>query len=201
MRYSRLARFPIWAVTRYCERTGRGWHPPAATGRGLNIGTGGHDLVGWVNLDETKPGDVLARVPPAPFRDECFDEILMSHVVEHMTLDNGRALMKECHRILKPGGAMTVIVPDGKIISLAYVAGQVDNWQLNDLYVYSYCQESQHRWLYDRRTLTQIVAEAGFVGLRRLNRFTSGRMMAPAWFQVGLAAVKPGTSTSTNSFG
>ena len=201
MRYSRLARFPIWAVNKYCEHAGRGWRPPAASGLALNIGTGGHDLVGWVNLDDTKPGDVLSRVPPAPFRDECFDEILLSHVVEHMTLDDGRALMKECHRILKPGGVVTVIVPDGKIISLAYLARQVDNWQLNDLYVYSYCQESWHRWLYDRRTLAQMVAEAGFVGLRRLNRFTSDRMMAPAWFQVGLAAVKPGTSTSTNSFG
>ena len=130
MRYSRLARFPIWSS--HVEWTGRGWRPPAASGRALNIGTGGHDLVGWVNLDETKPGDVLARVPPAPFRDECFDEILMSHVVEHMTLDDGRALMKECHRILKPGGVVTVIVPDGKIVSLAYLAGQIDNWQLND---------------------------------------------------------------------
>jgi len=201
MRYSRLARFPIWAVTRYCGRAGRSWCPPAASGRALNIGTGGHDLVGWVNLDETKPGDVLARVPPAPFRDECFDEILMSHVVEHMTLDDGRALIKECHRILKPGGVVTVIVPDGKIISLAYLAGQIDNWKLNDLFLYSYCQESQHRWLYDRRTLTQIIADAGFVGLRRLNRFTDDRIMAPAWFQVGVAAVKPHTSTSTNSSG
>lgn len=201
MRYSRLARSPIWAVTKYCEWTGRGWRPPAGAGRALNIGTGGNDLVGWVNLDETKPGDVLARVPPAPFRDECFDEILMSHVVEHMTLDDGRALIKECHRILKPGGVVTVIVPDGKIVALAYLAGQIDNWKLNDWLLYSYCQESQHRWLYDRRTLTQTIADAGFVGLRRLNRFTDDRMMAPAWFQVGVAAVKPHKSTSTNSFG
>jgi predicted SAM-dependent methyltransferase len=198
MRYSRLARFPIWAVTKCCERTGRSWPPPAASGLALNIGTGGHDLVGWVNLDETKPGDVLARVPPAPFRDECFDEILMSHVVEHMTLDDGRALMKECQRILKPGGVVTVIVPDAKIISLAYLARQLSNETLNDLYVYSYCQESQHRWFYDRRTLNQLVADAGFVGLRRLNRFTDAHMMAPAWFQVGVSAIKP---TSMNSFG
>ena len=198
MTYSRLARFPIWAVSKYCERTGRSWHPPDASGLALNIGTGGHDLAGWVNLDETKPGDVLARVPPAPFRDECFDEILMSHVVEHMPLDDGRALMKECHRILKPGGVVTVIVPDGKIISLAYLAGQIDNWKLNDWLLYSYCQESQHRWLYDRRTLNQLVADVGFVELRRLNRFTDIHMMAPAWFQVGVSAIKP---TSTNSFG
>ena len=157
--------------------------------------------MGWVNLDETKPGDVLAQVPPFPFRDECFDEILMSHVVEHMTLVDGRALMKECHRILKPGGVVTVIVPDGKIVALAYLAGQIDNWKLNDSLLYSYCQESQHRWLYDRRTLTQIIADAGFVGLRRLNRFTNDRLMAPDWFQVGVAAVKPHTSTSTNSSG
>ena len=66
MRYSRLARLPIWAVTKCYERAARGWHPPAASGLPLNIGTGGKDLVGWVNLDETKPGDVLSRVPPAP---------------------------------------------------------------------------------------------------------------------------------------
>jgi predicted SAM-dependent methyltransferase len=198
MRYSRLARFPIWAVSKYGERTGRSWQPPTASGLALNIGTGGHDLVGWVNLDETKPGDVLARVPPAPFRDECFDEILMSHVVEHMTLGDGRALMKECHRILKPGGAVTVIVPDAKIISLAYLTGQLGNERLNDQYVYSYCQESQHRWFYDRRTLNQLVADVGFVGLHRLNRFTDVHLMTPAWFQVGVTAIKP---TSTNSFG
>jgi len=201
MRYSRLARAPIWAVNKYCERARRSWRSPIASGLALNIGTGGHDLVGWVNLDETKPGDVLARVPPAPFRDECFDEILMSHVVEHMTLDDGRALMKECHRILKPGGAVTVIVPDGKIVALTYLAGQIDNWKLNDWLLYSYCQESQHRWLYDRRTLTQLVADAGFVEIHRLNRFTDAHMMVPAWFQVGLAAVKPGTSKLTNSLG
>jgi predicted SAM-dependent methyltransferase len=115
-----------------------------------------------------------------------------------MTLDDGRALMKECQRILKPGGVVTVIVPDAKIISLAYLARQLSNETLNDLYVYSYCQESQHRWFYDRRTLNQLVADAGFVGLRRLNRFTDAHMMAPAWFQVGVSAIKP---TSMNSFG
>jgi predicted SAM-dependent methyltransferase len=197
MRYSRLARLPIWAVSKYCTWTGRSWRPPEGAGRALNVGTGGKDLVGWVNLDETKPGDVLARVPPFPFRDECFDEILMSHVVEHMTLDDGRALMKECYRILKPGGLVTVIVPDAKIISFAYLAGQLNNETLNDLYVYSYCQESQHRWFYDRRTLNLLVAVVGFVGRRRLNRFTDVHMMTPAWFQVGVSAIKP---TSTNSF-
>lgn len=201
MRHSRLAHFPVWAVTKYCGRIGRNWCPPAPAGRALNIGTGGHDLVGWVNLDETKPGDLLAHVPPLPFRDQCFDEILMSHVVEHMALHHGRALMKECHRILKPGGNVTVIVPDAKIISLAYLAGQVDNETLNDLYVYSYCQESQHRWFYDRRILNQMTADAGFVGLRRLNRFTGDHMMAPAWFQIGLAAVKPLAAESPQIFG
>ena len=96
---------------------------------------------------------------------------------------------------------MTVIVPDAKIISLAYLAGQVDNWTLNDLYVYSYCQESPHLWFYDRQTLNQIVLDAGFVRLRRLNRFTHDRVMAPAWYQAGLTAAKSSTSTSANSFG
>ncbi len=77
---------------KYCERVRRRWHPPAALGLALNIGTGGKDLVGWVDLDETKPGDEAAsQVPPVPFRDDCSDEILAGHVVEHMALDDGRA--------------------------------------------------------------------------------------------------------------
>ena len=46
---------------------------------------------------------------PYPFRDAAFDVIEASHVIEH--LDRPFAVMKELHRLLKPGGVLHIKVP------------------------------------------------------------------------------------------
>lgn len=182
---------PRWLLDRYSSwATGR--QPPRLPNQpALNIGTGGVDLPGWINLDETKPGDVLARVPPIPFKSGAISEILMSHVLEHMPQEEGLKLLREGLRVLRPAGRITVLVPDSRSIFLAYLLGQVSNYELNHLYVYSYCQESQHRWCYDWRSLYGLLREAGFVDVKRLNRFRSHLLSTCAWFQIALSARKP----------
>jgi SAM-dependent methyltransferase len=44
-----------------------------------------------------------------PFKTECVDEIICIHVLEHVI--NLEPLMKEFHRILKPGGKLRIWVP------------------------------------------------------------------------------------------
>ncbi len=46
-----------------------------------------------------------------PFKDESFDEVLASHVLEHL-FDMGGAL-REIHRVLKRGGKLIVVAPYG----------------------------------------------------------------------------------------
>jgi hypothetical protein len=46
---------------------------------------------------------------PWPFEDECAEELLASHYVEHTS--DLIAFMDSCHRVLIPGGKMTVIAP------------------------------------------------------------------------------------------
>jgi SAM-dependent methyltransferase len=46
----------------------------------------------------------------AHYNDNFFDVILMSHSLEH--LPNPLAALKECHRILKPGGRLVIGVPN-----------------------------------------------------------------------------------------
>lgn len=77
----------------------------------LNIGCGHVYYEGWVNLDANPDVkcDVVATVPPLPFEDNYFDQILMSHFLEHVpdTIE----MMNECWRVMKPGGLLQIQVP------------------------------------------------------------------------------------------
>lgn len=78
----------------------------------LNIGCGTHLKTGWVNLDISHlPGvDVVHDIEelPLPFTDGQFDEILCQDVLEHVEYI---AVLRDLHRILAPGGTVTIRVP------------------------------------------------------------------------------------------
>lgn len=184
----RLHRLPVFLADRYAARADarRRRHVPRRVA--LNMGTGGVDLDDWINLDETKPGDLLARVPPIPVRSSSVDEIMLSHVLEHLPFYAGVELLRECRRVLMDDGEVTVIVPDMRAVHLAHVTGQISNRHLNDFFVHSYMQESHHRWSYDWPTLRDVLRENGFPHVRRINRFHDPRLFASAWFQVACVA-------------
>lgn len=84
----------------------------------LNLGCGRNILADWTNVDwMALPGvDVIAdlgacRSTPLPFADDSVDELLLSHVIEH--IPDSLALMQELHRIAKPGAKAWVRVPHG----------------------------------------------------------------------------------------
>lgn len=78
----------------------------------LNLGCGRDIILGWVNLDsKALPGvDVVHDLEflPLPFATESFDEILCQDVLEHLDYV---PVLEEIHRILRPGGTLTVRVP------------------------------------------------------------------------------------------
>ena len=79
----------------------------------LNLGCGEQKKPGYVNIDwqQAVHPDVLHDLNhlPYPFADATFDAIEAFHVIEH--LDRPFAVMKELHRILKPGGLLEIRVP------------------------------------------------------------------------------------------
>lgn len=79
----------------------------------LNIGCGRDIKEGWRNVDAMAlPGvEVWNLTRRWPVEDGSVDEILASHVVEHFDQQERCYVMNEAHRVLKPGGKMTVIVP------------------------------------------------------------------------------------------
>jgi SAM-dependent methyltransferase len=78
----------------------------------LNLGCGTDVRPGYVNLDAAAlPGvDVVhdLDVLPLPFEDETFREIVCQDVLEHVDLVG---VLRECHRILAPGGVLRVRSP------------------------------------------------------------------------------------------
>lgn len=146
----------------------------------LNLGSGGLNIEGYVNLDlETScEPDVIARVPPLPFDDGTFEEIVASHFMEHLTRPDAIEAVKECYRCLQPDGTLLVAVPDTREIMRGYIErvqrpgppGIVDYYNadhtdldvLCHLYLYSTVQYSHHLWSYDEDTLIRLVAVGGF---------------------------------------
>ena len=53
--------------------------------------------------------DVCRRFP---FAAETFHYIFSEHLIEHLTLEEGEAFLRECFRCLKVGGRIRIATPD-----------------------------------------------------------------------------------------
>ena len=81
----------------------------------LNLGCGSHFNQQWVNIDFSKTGEgVIAHnlLNGIPFDDNTFDVVYHSHVLEHFPQDKAIDFIRECYRVLKPGGIIRVAVHD-----------------------------------------------------------------------------------------
>jgi predicted SAM-dependent methyltransferase len=81
----------------------------------LNVGCGTKYHADWVNIDMyAKSTDVIRHniVKGIPYPDNFFEIVYHSQVLEHIQKDKAHDFMKECYRVLKPGGMIRVVVPD-----------------------------------------------------------------------------------------
>lgn len=83
----------------------------------INLACGGKlcHQPGWINADHAPSNQHVMRVnllKSLPFPDHHFDVVYHSQFIEHLTEESAVAFLRECQRILKPGGIMRLVTPD-----------------------------------------------------------------------------------------
>jgi SAM-dependent methyltransferase len=98
----------------------------------LNVGCGRHFHSAWRNIDVVSCAPAveahdLRRGLPA--QANCYDMVYHSHVLEHLTHEDGQRLIEDCHRVLKPGGVLRIVVPDLEQITRGYLVTLEEAWR------------------------------------------------------------------------
>jgi len=135
---------------------------------------------GWVRLDLVWKCDVywnLAR--GLPFPDDRVKQIYSSHFFEHLTFTQGQTMLKECLRVLEPGGTISVAVPTAQPYLEAYCSGEdLDRetfiywkpaWNETtkiDWVNYVAYMDGDHHYMFDADNLQKILEMAGFRDVR-----------------------------------
>jgi predicted SAM-dependent methyltransferase len=92
----------------------------------LNLGCGSNYILdnSWTNIDFYGDGIKVVShnlLNGIPENDNSFDLVYHSHVLEHFSKDDGVKFLRDCYRVLKPGGVLRVVVPDLERIVKAYL--------------------------------------------------------------------------------
>lgn len=91
----------------------------------VNLGCGSTYREGWINLDleppapEVRKWDLRRGIPLAP---GSVDAVYMSHVLEHLSRSDAKAVLLDALRVLRSGGVIRVVVPDLELQCREYLA-------------------------------------------------------------------------------
>ena len=75
---------------------------------------------------ENRPELKTAHPVPGSMNENGTDAILMVEVLEHLSFHDTNRVLKEIHRVLKPGGTIHIQVPDCGSMMEMYVNDQID---------------------------------------------------------------------------
>ena len=157
----------------------------------MNIGPGLLGKPGWVNVDVSKGPNVNCLYDcrkSLPFPDESVKGIFCEHFFEHIDYtEEVPYFLSECHRVLKGGGILRLIVPDAEKYLRAYCKGDWDEvskirpldaersdfyhrCQYNtimELINVMFRQGHEHKFAYDFETLRFVLDRYGFSAVRQ----------------------------------
>jgi predicted SAM-dependent methyltransferase len=131
--------------------------------RKLQLGAGENYVDGWLNTDiEPKANGVyLDATSDYPFPSGSFHYVFAEHLIEHLQWEGGLKMLKECHRVLGPGGKIRIVTPN-----LANLFGWPDTPVMPAYVLNKAMREWGHQFIYDPATLRKTLELAGFTEIK-----------------------------------
>lgn len=90
----------------------------------INLGSGHYKLDGWINVDidfDSRPSVIADLSAGLPFRDGTADFMHSEDFIDQLDLETAARFLKECYRVLKPGGVIRVLTPDVEKLCRLYL--------------------------------------------------------------------------------
>jgi predicted SAM-dependent methyltransferase len=101
----------------------------------LDIGSGQrHGDDGWIGVDSFSDADCKASMWELPYPEGTIDEIFSSHALEHVPKKMVLPTLQEWFRVLKPGGKLTLRVPDLEWCCTHWLTHQTTGWDMDVLF-------------------------------------------------------------------
>jgi predicted SAM-dependent methyltransferase len=155
--------------------------------RKLQLGAGPTSLPGWLCTDFAPSSSEVVYLDvtePFPFDNGLFDYIFGEHLIEHVSWSDGGRMLKECYRVLKPGGRIRIATPDLAVLLRLYDSNgthgreQYIKWITDkflpgvDVYKPQFAINNAfrnwgHQFLYDGEILELALRRAGFEDITR----------------------------------
>lgn len=140
----------------------------------LHIGCGKVRLPGFINIDAEGAPDVRLDVRDGlPFPPGSVQGIYTEHFVEHLDQGELLAFLRDCRRVLAPGGRLRIATPDLAQTAREYLDGSWLGQPWLKAYGYEWIRTGAeylnvsmrdwgHKWLLDAEELERLLRLAGF---------------------------------------
>lgn len=136
----------------------------------LNISYSDHNLPGYTNVNYFSNG---SKKKELPYAEKSIDEIFSENLLEKLTQGEGVRFLRECRRILKPGGVLKIITTDLDEIITEYknnLEKRILPWAENPGEMLNHLMRSDgNNWLYSFQEICHLAELAGFDSAEKTN--------------------------------
>jgi len=124
----------------------------------LNLGSGSNRISGAFNVDMDPRADAFVDITrPLPLPDCAFRWIYCEEVIEHIDEKRGAALLRECNRVLVPGGTIRITTPDLHHFCQQTLESDMMGVGINEVFY-----NHGHRFIYSKPRIEKALKDAGF---------------------------------------
>jgi len=167
----------------------------------INLGSGqrkfGTPEHPWLNVDvnpKWEPDLLADGADLSIIASDTAEYVVLHHVLEHFGLGEADTMLKECYRILAPGGSLIVCVPNLRELARAWLRGEITDYiYCVNLYgAYMDDEADRHKWGFGPSSLIQTLFESSAWGQVKAfdYRTIDGANIAKDFWILALEAVK-----------